>query len=74
MAIIFDVVLALSKGIPELDCPVTRTRHDLSVVCAEANGQDIGCVTDKATGSGTSIEIPQTQSVVPGRGEGKLAI
>lgn len=41
MAIILDIILALSEGIPELDGPVTGPRDDLSVVSAEADGKDV---------------------------------
>ena len=38
MALLLDIVFALSESIPQLDGPVTRTRDDLSVIRAEANG------------------------------------
>lgn len=41
MAVILDVIFALSEGIPELDGSVTGPRDDLSVIGAEADGKDI---------------------------------
>ena len=74
MAILLDVVLALSEGVPELDRLVARARDDLPVVGAEADRQDIGLVADEATGSEAGVKIPEAEGVVPGRGECKLAI
>ena len=74
MAILHDVVLALAEGVPELDRLVARARDDLPVVGTEADRQDIGLVADEATGGEAGVKIPKTEGVVPGRGEGKLAI
>ena len=74
MAIILDVVLALSEGVPELDRLVARARDDLPVVGAEADRQDIGLVADEATGGETSVQVPKAESVVPGRGQSELAV
>ena len=72
--IILDIILAFAQGVPKLDCPVTRTGDDLTVVCGEADGQDIGGVTDEATGGEAGVKIPKTEGVVPGRGENELAV
>lgn len=74
MTIILDVILALSKGVPKFDRSITRTRDDLSVIRAEANGQDVGGVAHKSASGLASVQVPETQSVVPRRGEGELAI
>lgn len=74
MTIILDIILALSKGVPKFDCSVTRTRDNLSVVCAEANRQDIGGVANESAGGLTSVQIPETQGVVPRGGKGELSI
>ena len=74
MAILLDVVLALSEGVPELDRLVARARDDLPVVGAEADRQDIGLVADEATGGEAGVKIPKTEGVVPGRGESELAV
>jgi hypothetical protein len=74
VAILFDVVLALAERVPELNCPVARARDDLPVVGREGNGQDIGGVADEAAGGVTGVKIPETEGVVPGRGECELAV
>ena len=74
VTIILDVVFALSKGVPELDGLITRTRDDLTIVCTEADGEDVGGVADELTGSETSVQVPETQCVIPGRGKSELTI
>lgn len=66
MTIFPDVVLALAESIPELDRLVARAGDDLSVIRAEADGEDVGSMANEATGGDTSVEIPQAQGVVPG--------
>jgi hypothetical protein len=58
MTIVFDVKFTFTKGIPQLNGLVAGTRHDLSIVCAEADRQDIGGMADETTSSGASVEIP----------------
>lgn len=65
MTVVFDVKLALAKGIPELDGPVSGPADNLSVVGAEADAQDIRVVANKATGGLSSVEVPKAESVVP---------
>ena len=67
MAIILDVILALSEGIPELDGSIARAGDNLSVVRAEAHRQHVGGVTNKAARGCTGVQIPETESVIPGR-------
>ena len=74
VAILLDIVLAFSKGVPERDCPVTRARDNLSVVSAEADGKDIRGVADETAGSETGVEVPETEGVVPRRGKSELAV
>lgn len=74
VSLVLDIVLALSQGVPELDGLVARSRNDLSVVCAEADRQDVRCVANKAAGSGASVEIPKTKGVVPRGRQSELSI
>ena len=74
VAVILDVVFALAEGVPELDRPVARARDDLPVVSREADGQNVGGVADEAAGGETGVEVPETEGVVPRRGEGELAV
>ena len=73
MALVLDIVFALSEGVPELDRPVAGARDDLPVVGAEADGEDIGGVADEAAGSETGVQVPETEGVVPRRRKGELA-
>ena len=74
VAILLDIVLAFSKGVPELDCPVTRARNNLSVVSAEADRKDVGRVADEAARRETSVKVPEAEGVVPRGGERELAV
>lgn len=74
MAIILDIIFAFTEGVPELDRPVARSRDNLPVIGTEADGQNIGGVADKLTGSDTGVQVPETEGVVPGGGEGELAV
>ena len=74
VAVILDVVFAFTEGIPELDTAVARAGDDLSVVGAEADGQDIGGVADETTCGETSVEVPETEGVVPRGGKRELAV
>lgn len=66
VTILLDIVFALSEGVPEFDCSVTRTGNDLSVISTEADGQDIGSVSHESAGGNTGVEVPKTEGVVPG--------
>ena len=74
VTILLNVVLALSEGVPELDSSVTGAGNNLSVISAEADGQNIGGVANEAAGGETSVKVPETKGVVPRRGEGELAV
>ena len=58
MTFIFDVALALSKSIPEFNCLVTGSRTNPTVVRAEANGEDIGSVSNETTSCQTGVQVP----------------
>lgn len=74
MAIILNVIFALSQSIPELDGSIARTRDDLSVIGAEADREDIGGVTNETTCRHSGVEIPEAEGVVPRGRERELAI
>jgi hypothetical protein len=74
VALILDGVLALTKGVPEADGLVARTRNDLSVVRGESNAENILGVTNESLGGGSSVKIPQAEGVIPRSREGELAI
>ncbi|GER32403.1 ribosomal RNA small subunit methyltransferase H [Striga asiatica] len=72
--LILDGVLALAKGVPELDGLVAGGGHDLAVVNREGDGEDVLGVADEATGGDAGLEVPEAELSVPGSGEGKLAV
>ena len=74
VALLLDVELALAKGVPQLNGAIPGTRDDLPVVRAEGDGEDIAGVADESAGGETGVQIPETESVVPGRREGELAV
>lgn len=74
MSVLFDVKLALAKGIPKLDRPVAGARDDLPVVSTKADRQNVGGVADESTSGRASVQVPQTKGVVPGRRQGELAV
>lgn len=71
---ILNVVFALAKGVPQLDGPVTRTGDDLTIVCAEADRQNIGGVANEAAGSQSRVKIPETEGMIPRSRESELAV
>lgn len=74
MAVLLNVVLALSERVPELDGLVTGAGDDLPVVRAEADRQDIGGVADEAAGGESGVEVPEAEGVVPRGRERELAV
>ena len=74
MALVGDGVLAVTEGVPELDGSVARAGDDLPVVGGEGDGENVVGVADKASGGDTGGELPETEGLVPGRGEGVGAV
>lgn len=74
MALILDIVFALSEGVPKLNGLVTGARDNLTVISAEANGQNIGGVADETAGCQTSVQVPETESVIPGGRKSELTV
>jgi hypothetical protein len=70
VALVGDGVLAVTEGVPQLDGAVAGSRDDLAVVGREGDGQNIVGVADKAAGGLAGRELPQAESLVPGRGKG----
>lgn len=71
---VFDHETADTKGVPEADGTITRTRDDLTVVSREGNREDILGVANEATGGGASGQIPEAEGGIPGGREGELTI
>jgi len=74
VSLILDGVLALSEGVPQLHGLISGSRNDLSVISREGNGEDILGVSNKSSGGGSSVEIPQSEGRVPRSGKSELSI
>ena len=72
MTLLLDVKLALSQSVPKLDRLVPRSGDDLPVVSRERDGQDVGGVTDESSSGRAGVQVPESEGVVPRRGEGEL--
>jgi hypothetical protein len=72
--ILFDIILAFTKSVPELNRPVTRTGNDLSVISTEADGKDVGGVANKTASGVAGVKVPKAKRMIPGRRQSKLAI
>ncbi len=70
MALVGDGVLAVTKGVPQLDGSVAGTRDNLSVVGREGDREDIVGVADKSSRGGTGSKFPQSEGFVPGSRQG----
>lgn len=65
MALLGDGVLAVTKGVPQLDGAIARTGDDLSVVGREGDGENVVGVADESSGGGASGKLPEAESLVP---------
>lgn len=74
VAVLDNVKLALSKGVPELDGSVSGGRNNLTVVSRERDGENVASVADKLLGRQTSVKVPQPKGVVPRGRKSKLAV
>lgn len=74
MTIFLDVKFAFTQRVPEFYCPVARTRNDLPIISAKADGKNVGRMANETARCNSSIEIPQAESMVPGRGQSKLTV
>jgi len=72
--LVLDGVLALSQGVPQLDCLISGTTHDLSVVGGEGNGENILGVSEESSGGVTGVQVPQPKGVIPRTTESELAV
>jgi hypothetical protein len=71
---VLDGVLALAERVPQLDRLVAGSRHNLPVVHRKRHAEHILGVADEAPGGGARVQVPQTQSAVPGARERELAV
>lgn len=61
-----------SEGVPEFDGLVSAGRDDLSVVGGESDGEYVVLVSSEPGSSDTSFQIPESESLIPGSGNGEL--
>ena len=73
VAILLDGVLALGKSVPQLDGLVPGGGHDLPVVSREGDGEHVLGVVLEPAGRLPGAQIPQTEVLVPGARQGKVA-
>jgi hypothetical protein len=66
--------LALRTGVPDLDLSVEGTSDDLSVISGESDGKDVSLVTNELGDGSAGGDVPETDSAVPGGGEGKAGV
>ena len=69
MALVRDGKLAVPERVPQLDRTIARPGYNLSVVGGEGDGKNIIGVPDEAARRVPSSQLPQTQRLVPGRGQ-----
>ena len=74
MTILLDGELALTEGVPQLDGLVAGSRNDLTVVSGEGDRENIVGVADEAARGKAGVEVPETEGLVPGGGQGELTI
>jgi hypothetical protein len=69
VALVGDGVLAVTKGVPQLDGAVTGAGDDLTVVGGEADGQDVVVVANETAGGLAGGKFPEAEGLVPGGGQ-----
>jgi len=74
VGILSDGVLALAKGVPELDGAIARARHDLTVVSRESNAQHVLLVVVELSGGLALSQVPETKSTVPRARQAELTV
>lgn len=70
MAFLRDGELAIAQGIPQLDRPISRTRHDLPIIGREGNRENVIIMADKSSGRVSRRQLPETKGLVPRGREG----
>jgi len=65
MSLLGDSELAVTKSVPELDCPIAGSGNNLSVIGREGDRENIIGVSNKSAGGSTGGELPETESLVP---------
>merc|ERR1719495_1074356 len=74
LGVLLDGVLALGKGVPQLDGPVAGARHDLPVVGGEGHAEDLLGVALEAASAVAGAQVPQPQGVIPRAGQSEVTV
>ena len=69
-----DGVFALSKGIPKLNGLITTSRNNLTVVHRKRHREHILGMLHESPRGLSAVDLPKTESSVPGSGKGELSI
>jgi len=72
--ILGESVLAFTESVPQLDGLVAGSGDDLAIVLGECDGENILLMAVEDTDGVAGVQIPQSESLVPGAGEGELTI
>lgn len=66
LGIRLDGVLALAKGVPELDGAVAGGGDNLAVIDGKRDAEYVLGVADEAPGGEACVEVPEAELAVPG--------
>lgn len=70
----FSGKLAVSESVPELDTLVSSSGDDLSVVLGQGNSVHFLGVANESSHGLSSLEVPKSQGLVPGRGNDHVVL
>jgi len=65
MTLLSNRKLTIAQSVPEFNGLVSTSRNNLSVVSTEGDAEDIVCVADETAGGLASVQVPQTEGLVP---------
>jgi len=65
MVVSFRSVLAISKGVPELNLLISTRGDNLTVIRRERDSENFLLVSNELTDSLTGLDIPETEGLVP---------
>jgi len=74
VAVFDDIEFAFTKSVPQFDGSITGSRDDLAVIRGEGDRQDVFFVTNESSSGSSSVEVPETEGLVPRSRESKLSV
>lgn len=72
--VLFDSMLALRTGVPDLDFVILSSSNDLSVIWGKINRENISFVTNELGDGSSVVHVPESDGTVPGGGESKAGV